>query len=76
MFRFRLDKTAKTGQLISGRICNLDCIWCHHDYFNHSDSHRCAISNEMFADSIVRVIAAAKVEEAVVRIGGNGKPLC
>ena len=74
MFRFRLDKTAKTGQLISGRICNLDCIWCHHDYFNHSDSHRCAISNEMFADSIVRVIAAAKVEEAVVRIGGNGEP--
>ena len=74
MLRFRLDKTAKTGQPISGRMCNLDCIWCHHDYFNHSDSHRCAISNEMFTEAVTRVLQAANAEEATVRIAGDGEP--
>jgi len=74
MLRFRLDKTAKTGTSISGRACNLRCLGCHHDYFDHSKCYRNAISNEMFATAVSRIISAYVAQEAIVRISGNGDP--
>jgi len=74
MLRFRLDKTAKAGASISGRACNLHCLGCHHDYFDHSGCYRHAISNEMFVDAVIRIISASMAQEASVRISGNGDP--
>jgi len=74
MIRIRLDKTSKHGGVIAGRACNLRCIWCHNDYFDHRHTIRSAISNRMFVDAVSRVLDAVSANEATVRIAGAGEP--
>mgnify|MGYP001031072850 CR=1 FL=1 len=74
MVRLRLDKSGRSGTAILGRRCNLQCIWCHYDYFDHSSCNRPAISNEMFADAVTRILDAMNEDEATIRIAGNGEP--
>lgn len=70
--RFRLDKTARAGSRVSGRMCNLGCVWCHHDYFSHDGF--VAISNDALVRALNRVIKAASATEAEIRIAGDGEP--
>jgi molybdenum cofactor biosynthesis enzyme MoaA len=70
--RFRIDKTGKSGAWINKKQCNLNCVWCHHDYFPHDGF--VAINNDQFIDAIKRVISATKIPEASVRIAGDGEP--
>ena len=74
MIRIRLDKTARKGQTVLAQACNLRCVWCHHDYFDHSRCRRPAISNAMFVKGVVHVLRAIGPDEAVVRIAGDGEP--
>jgi len=72
MHTIRLDKTAKSGTYINKRLCNLDCIWCHNDYFEHNGF--IAISNEDFISAINRIINAASFSAVQIRIAGGGEP--
>lgn len=72
ILRFRLDKTAKAGTRVHGRFCNLDCVWCHHDYFRHDNIT--AITNYQFIECIERVIDATSAKSVIVRIAGDGEP--
>lgn len=70
--RFRIDKTAPKGAAINGRRCNLDCIWCHNDYF--SNGKFTSISNEEILRIVSAVIRSSHSPKAVARIAGNGEP--
>lgn len=72
LLRFRLDKTARAGTLVTQRYCNIACVWCHHDYFEHNGF--AAIDNDRFYAAVNRVIRAASADEAFVRLGGDGEP--
>jgi cyclic pyranopterin phosphate synthase len=73
MLRFRIDKTAQAGSVVSHRHCNLACVWCHHDYFAHTGFT--AISNDAFRLAVARIIAAAAAaDRAEVRLAGDGEP--
>jgi len=56
ILRIRLDRTLKTGAPVRKRVCNLHCIWCHHDYMDHELGQRNAISNQIFVQSILRKV--------------------
>lgn len=72
LLRFRLDKTAKQNVKVTRRYCNIDCVWCHHDYFQHNGF--ISISNEDFANAVNRIIKVAGGTEASVRLAGDGDP--
>jgi cyclic pyranopterin phosphate synthase len=68
----RLDKTAKEGKKVVKRYCNLNCKWCHQDYFDHYGF--IAISNDDYANTVKRVVRVSSASEAHVRLVGNGEP--
>lgn len=70
--RIRIDKTVKSGRLAEGRNCNLNCIWCHSDYFIHSGF--IAISNLAIISCVTRVIGFYKGKNVSIRIAGAGDP--
>lgn len=70
--RFRIDKTAQKGAAVNGRRCNLDCIWCHNDYF--SNGKFTAISNKEIIRILQSVIRVSGTNHALARIAGNGEP--
>jgi GTP 3',8-cyclase len=72
MLRFRLDKTARAGTRVTKRNCNIACVWCHHDYFQHGGF--IAIDNNQFISAVDKVIHVAKADEADIRIAGDGEP--
>jgi molybdenum cofactor biosynthesis enzyme MoaA len=72
LLRLRLDKTAKQGMRVAGRCCNLSCLWCHQDYFEHDDFT--AISNDQLALAVSRLIKVTAAREAHVRLAGSGEP--
>src|SRR5690554_175047 len=72
LLRFRLDKTARSGSTVRGRVCNLDCTWCHHDYFDHGEFT--AISNGQFVEITKRIIEVTGASEAIIKIAGDGEP--
>jgi molybdenum cofactor biosynthesis enzyme MoaA len=73
LLRIRLDKTAKSGTNVTQRYCNLNCVWCHSDYFDHYGFR--AISNDDFVDAIQRLVRVAKPTRTHIRIAGAGEPL-
>jgi molybdenum cofactor biosynthesis enzyme MoaA len=73
LLRIRLDKTARSGTNVARRYCNLNCIWCHSDYFDHYGFT--AISNNHFIEAVRRLIRVAKPTETHVRIAGAGEPM-
>ena len=74
VLRIRLDKTIRSGSKIEDRGCNIFCLWCHHDYIDHTSCFRDAIPNQLFVNCVARVIEAAKVDHVTVRISGDGEP--
>jgi GTP 3',8-cyclase len=72
ILRFRLDKTAKAGTKVTKRYCNISCVWCHHDYFQHGGF--ISIDNDHFIMAVERIIRATSANEAYVRIAGDGEP--
>lgn len=73
MLRIRLNKTAKGGARIAKHACNLNCIWCHSDYFGHTNSIL-AITNTDFAREVDRLLEISGSGNAHVRIAGAGEP--
>ena len=73
ILRIRLDKTARAGTSVKHRFCNIDCLWCHHDYFEHNGSHF-AKSNSDLVEAIARVLDATGAEALIVRLAGDGDP--
>jgi len=74
MLRIRLDKTANENEMVIRRNCNLNCIWCHNDYFKHNGF--ISISNDKYLEIIQRVINVSEEKDSYIRLGGNGDPLC
>lgn len=72
--RFRLDKTVKSGNLVAQRICDLNCIWCHHDFLDHTKSNRRAVENQQFISFVRNVISMTSAKHAAIRISGDGEP--
>ncbi len=73
MLRIRLDKTVNEGQYVNKRNCNLNCIWCHNDYFEHNGFY--ALKNKEYVKIIKNVIEASGEKDVYIRLGGNGDPL-
>jgi molybdenum cofactor biosynthesis enzyme MoaA len=73
VLRIRLDKTAKSGELLKCLNCNLACIWCHGDFFKHKLSTP-AISNEKIVDIVKATISASTRQKVEVKISGQGEP--
>lgn len=71
--KIRLDKTAKAGELLKTKNCNLDCLWCHGDYFRHKVGAK-AISNQKFIKIVDNVLAASSRQMAEIKISGQGEP--
>ena len=74
IIRIRIDKTVKGGQILKNKRCNLDCLWCHGDFFYHKKDKR-AIYNEQFTEAIQKVIEVleADADNVVVKISGEGE---
>jgi len=73
LLRIRIDKTVRTGVPLKSIVCNLSCVWCHGDFFNHQIGAR-AISNAQIDEAVQLLIEVAKVEAAEVKISGQGEP--
>lgn len=73
MLQLRIDKTIRAGQIAFGRVCNLRCVWCHHDYFEHHGTSP-AQDNTALVTMVKRIIAATGNQTTHVRIAGNGEP--
>lgn len=75
IIRIRIDKTVKGGQILKNKRCNLNCLWCHGDFFHHQ-KRVSAINNEQIAEAVQKVIEAlnADASNAVVKISGEGEP--
>ena len=75
IIRIRIDKTVKGGQLLKNKRCNLNCLWCHGDFFHHQ-KRMSAINNEQIAEAVQKVIDALNGDgnNAVVKISGEGEP--
>jgi len=71
--RLRIDKTQCAGEPLTGINCNLSCIWCHGDFFQHEIGAP-AISNEDIAEAVRLVSQAASSENVEVKISGQGEP--
>lgn len=72
MLRIRIDKTARAGSVVVKRQCNLECVWCHSDYFDHSGFT--AVSNEILVNAVGRIANVASAREVHVRLAGAGEP--
>jgi molybdenum cofactor biosynthesis enzyme MoaA len=71
--RIRLDKTTKAGEFLKTRNCNLNCFWCHGDYFRHKVGVK-ALNNDKFIDVVVKVLTASSRPTAEIKISGQGEP--
>ena len=69
----RLDKTVAGGYPLEGLNCNLSCLWCHGDFFDHQVGAR-AISNSEIVRALELVIAACRGATVKVSISGQGEP--
>ena len=72
VLRIRIDKTVKSGSRAIKRNCNLNCIWCHSDYFEHTGFT--AITNLEIIRMVQRVILVSGAKIVHVRIAGAGDP--
>jgi len=65
----------KGGQILKNRRCNLNCLWCHGDFFHHQKKQR-AINNEQIAEAVQKVISILDVDtnNVTVKISGEGEP--
>lgn len=75
IIKIRIDKTVKGSQILKNKRCNLDCLWCHGDFFHHQ-KRVSAINNEQIAEAVQKVIEAldADAKNVVVKISGEGEP--
>ncbi len=71
--RIRVDKTARAGEQLVDRKCNLACLWCHGDFFGHRIGLP-AIGNESLVQAVRLTIAAAGRSQADIKISGQGEP--
>lgn len=69
----RLDKTIEGGRVLRLKNCNLACIWCHGDFFNHAVGEK-AIDNKNLASLVEKVAAASKRPNVEIKITGQGEP--
>lgn len=72
MATIRIDKTAKSGAYVNRRWCNLDCLWCHNDYFSHNGF--LSITNADIVLLVQRIINVASFSDVQIRIAGGGEP--
>lgn len=72
----RVDKTISSGRIIHDKKCNLDCIWCHHDYVDHEISAlRESISNAEVVKKIRIIAENCDIDYLRIKISGDGEPL-
>jgi len=71
--RIRIDKTVKENEILHERMCNLNCIWCHGDFFNHAINTR-AISNKQIVNGITIIGDAIQADSINIKISGQGEP--
>jgi len=65
----------KGGQILKNKRCNINCLWCHGDFFYHQKEWR-ALNNEQIAEVVQKVIEALDVDadNVVIKISGEGEP--
>jgi molybdenum cofactor biosynthesis enzyme MoaA len=75
IIRIRIDKTVRGGQILKNKRCNLNCLWCHGDFFHHQKKQR-AINNDQIAEAVQKVIEVldANANNVMVKISGEGEP--
>lgn len=69
----RLDKTFRGGELLKLRNCNLACIWCHGDFFQHLVGEK-AIDNKKLTSLVEKVALVSERPSVEIRITGQGEP--
>lgn len=69
----RLDKTVKGGELLKSRTCNLACIWCHGDFFEHKVGEK-AIDNAKLVSLVKKVSLASERPDVEIKVTGQGEP--
>jgi len=73
LLKIRLDKTLKGGEFLRGKRCNLNCPWCHGDYFYHKEGLR-ALDNKEIVECVKKVILASERPRVEIKISGQGEP--
>lgn len=71
--QIRIDKTVKGEKILKNLNCNLNCIWCHKDFFNHKPGIP-AITNTQIVKAVKLIITASLRPKARLNISGQGEP--